>query len=126
MRREEVARLASAEGYLAPLFAIPTFYNPILAMLPEKYKYVAVAIRVTLYAFAWLFAVSGARNGKGAARLSASVTLAVLILLAVFSLIVAYLPTLAGATRLIGSTDFTRWGLPGSGETLPNSGGRPA
>jgi len=97
-RRWSQSRFVRAEGYLALLFLILTVYNPALAMLAIHHEQYSMPLRVIIWAIAWLFGLSGARHGSGAARVCAWVTLIVLTCMAIFSLLWEYVIPHQGLT----------------------------
>jgi len=89
-------RFKDVEGYIAIVFVILTFVNPVLAAFPRRYATYALAIGIALWGLGWLFSISGVRRNKGGALIAAWLSLAILILHATYSLLVAYLPKLVG------------------------------
>jgi hypothetical protein len=72
-------RLASIEGYLSLVCIVTMFFlgGLLTSRLPEVF---AVSINITVWAFAWLFAISGIRRGEGGARVVAHLMLTILFL----------------------------------------------
>jgi hypothetical protein len=86
-RGKAAAKLARVEGYLALLFVVALFLSPLLPRWPEPF---GMAVGISVWACGWLFAISGARRGRGGARVAAVVSLVILVLHAMLVLVIAW------------------------------------
>jgi hypothetical protein len=83
-----VTRWASAvvEGYLAPVLLVLTFIGGAFVRLPEPYGLMTGTL---MWGCCWLCAISGVRHSHGMARITAGLTLALLVLHATFVVFIA-------------------------------------
>ena len=90
-QRGRLARIGTVEGYLALLLLVLCFVAPrLIPAVPEPYD---LPVGFSLWAFAWLFSLSGTRHGRGYGRLAAGLSL---ILLSLHAIAVLFL-VLGGA-----------------------------
>jgi hypothetical protein len=75
-KRRRLSRAAQIEGYLSLPIVVLGFLNPIFAAIPETFR---MPIGITMWACAWLFAISGIRHGKDGARVVAGFALVILV-----------------------------------------------
>jgi hypothetical protein len=68
---------AEVEGCLAPVFLVLVVIGSAFVSLREPY---GLATGVLMWGCGWLFAISGVRHGHGIARITAGLTLALLVL----------------------------------------------
>ncbi len=79
-------KLARTEGYLSLVLVVSMFLVPSSPPLTEEF---GLMLLVSLWALAWLFAIGGARRGRGGARLAAVLSLEILVLEALFIVVVS-------------------------------------
>ena len=84
-KRRRLSRIAGTEGYLSLLLMIVllTFCPPLSSLISGTYGLLLV---FTISVFAVLFAVSGVRHGTGMGRISAVLSLVILVISVVYVL----------------------------------------
>jgi hypothetical protein len=92
--RGRISKIARIEGYLALVFVVALFLEPLLepvfSRLPEALaRAVGISTWVSIWAGGWLFAISGVRHGRGGARATAVISLVILVLHSSLILIIA-------------------------------------
>ena len=86
--RSRPSRAAAIEGYLSlALVGVMGIWAVLRVQIPGAY---GLIVGVVVWGLAWLFAISGMRRGQGGARAAAAISLAILVLHAGISLVIAY------------------------------------
>jgi hypothetical protein len=103
--RRRLSRIAEIEGYLSLLMVVPLsllmvvggrdprsplhslrFFTPLFSVFPDTYGLLLMLLVFTIGVWAVLFAVSGVRHGTGMGRVSAVLSLVILVILVAYVL----------------------------------------